>query len=402
MSQSLSGKSILLGVCGGIACYKSVELLRLLMKEGAEVSVVMSGNADKFVTPLTFQALTGRPVYHRIFESGTENAMEHIAFSQKAELLIVAPATANTIAKMAHGLADSALSNLFLAYEGPVVIAPAMNSVMFSHPAVKANIALLQERGAKIVEPASGELACGAVGPGRLADLDDILSATHAILKKNLDFSGVRVLVTAGPTREFIDPVRYISNPSSGKMGYAIAEAFRDRGAQVDLISGPVRLEKPSGVEIFNCVTANEMHDCVHRRFPHCDILVMTAAVGDFAPRTIQKEKMKKQGRQSLNLELQATVDILKSVAQKRTTQFIAGFAAETENLIESAKEKLISKGVDMIVANDISAPGIGFQSNMNQVSLVYSNCSVERLPRADKREIADILLDRIRKELKS
>ncbi len=402
MSDSLSGKSILLGVCGGIACYKAVELLRMLMKEGAEVSVVMSGNADKFVTPLTFQALSGRSVYHNTFEAGSSDSMDHIAFAKKADLLIVAPATANTIAKMANGLADSALSNLFLAYDGPVVIAPAMNSVMFEHPAVKANIALLKERGAKIVDPEEGELACGAVGTGRLADLDDILFSTRSVLTRNLDFTGLQVLVTAGPTREFIDPVRYISNPSSGKMGYAIAEGFRDRGAKVDLVSGPVSLKKPSGIEIFNCVTASEMNDWVQRRFPHCDILVMTAAVGDFAPKTIQKEKMKKGGRQSLNLELHATVDILKSVAQKRTTQYIAGFAAETENLIESAKEKLVAKDVDMIVANDISAPGIGFQSNVNQVSLVFKNGTVERLPRADKREIADTLIDRIRGELKA
>jgi len=401
MIRALSGKSILLGVCGGIACYKAVELLRILMKEGAEVSVAMSGNAHRFVTPLTFQALSGRPVYQHAFESDSAESMEHIAFANKADLLVIAPATANTIGKMANGLADSALTNLFMAFEGAVVIAPAMNTAMYGNPAVKANIALLKGRGAKIVEPGTGELACGAVGAGRLAELEDIMDSVHSVLNRDQCFKGLKALVTAGPTREFIDPVRYISNPSSGKMGYAIAEAFRDRGARVDLVSGPVRLEKPYGIEVSNCVTATEMHDCVHNFFPDCDILVMTAAVGDFAPKSVRKEKMKKQGKKSLNLELQATVDILKSVAQKRTKQYIVGFAAETENLIESAKEKLVAKDVDMIVANDISAPGIGFQSNANQVSLVLKNGEVVRFPRADKRDIADALIDRIKEELK-
>ncbi len=395
-THPLQGKRIALGVSGGIAAYKAVELSRLLIKEGAEVYVVMTENAKQFVTPLTFEALTGHPVYHEIFGNEASASMEHIRAAEKADLMVVAPATANSIGKMAHGLADDPLSTLFSAFSGPVLVAPAMNDKMWDNPAVQENIRTLKKRGVGIIDPEAGELACGTVGLGRLAEPERLLGTVRKSLLRQSDLAGLRILVTAGPTREPLDPVRFITNRSSGKMGYAIARQARSRGAEVTLISGPTHLEPPFGVNLLNCQRTGEMGELVLDHLPQCDVLIMTAAVGDFAPESVQKEKIKKNGEKPLTLNLQPTQDILKAVAEKKSNQFVVGFAAESENIVQSATEKLQRKQLDLIVANDISAPGIGFQSDSNQVVLIDRRARVESLPLLAKIEIADILLDRI------
>ncbi len=396
MTHPLEGKKVVLGVSGGIAAYKAVELLRLLVKEGAEVYVVMTENAKQFVTPLTFEALSGHPVYHDIFGSQASASMEHIRAAENADLMVVAPATANSIGKMAQGLADDSLSTLFSAFAGPVLVAPAMNDKMWDNPAVQENIRTLKRRGVGIVDPEAGELACGTVGLGRLAEPERLLEAVRKGLLRQSDLAGLRVLVTAGPTREPLDPVRFITNRSSGKTGYAIARQARSRGAEVTLISGPTHLEPPFDVTLLNCQRTGEMAQLVLDHLSQCDVLIMTAAVGDFAPESIQKEKIKKSEGKPLILNLQPTQDILQEVAAKKSDQLIIGFAAESENIVQSATEKLQRKKLDLIVANDISAPGIGFQSDNNQVILIDRNAKVESLPLLTKTEIADILLDRI------
>ena len=393
---SLRNRKIVLGVSGSIAAYKSLELLRLLVAEGAKVYVVMSANATKFITPLTFEVLSGNPVYHQVFESNVSATMEHIRAAESADLLLVAPATAGTIGKLANGIADDALSNLFIAFRGAVIVAPAMNDGMLANQAVQTNIETMKQRGVGFVEPEHGELACGTVGQGRLAEPCNILQAVKQRLHSQNDLSGIRVLVTAGPTHEALDPVRYITNPSSGKMGYAIACAARDRGAIVSLVSGPTHLSVPEGVHFLRCKKAVEMNELVSQQFPGCDILIMTAAVGDFAPAQIEKEKIKKKGGAPLILQLKQTEDILSNVTTRRTKQFVVGFAAESENLTSSALEKLRKKNLDLIVANDISAPGIGFQSDSNQVTLINKKEEVEHLPLLPKTEIAHLLLNRI------
>jgi phosphopantothenoylcysteine decarboxylase / phosphopantothenate---cysteine ligase len=396
MSSSLQGKKIVLGVSGGIAAYKAVELLRLLVREKAEVFVVMSAHAGKFITPLTFEALSGNPVYCEVFGEQSSASMPHIRAAENADLLVVAPATAGTIGKLACGLADDALSNMYLAYRGPVVLAPAMNDGMYANPAVQENIEKMKQRGVEFIDPEEGELACGTVGQGRLADPARILKAVQNRLRLKEDLKGLKILVTAGPTHEPLDPVRYISNPSSGKMGYAIAEQARLRGAEVTLISGPTRLNPPHGVEIIRCKQAVEMNELVKKQVPDCDVLVMVAAVGDFSAEKVQKEKIKKDGK-ALILKLVPNPDILQEVAKIKTDQFIVGFAAESQNVVQSAQEKLKNKQLDLIVANDISAPGIGFQSDSNQVTLIDKEGTIDPLPRLSKREIADVLLDRVK-----
>ncbi len=395
--MTLKNKKIVLGVCGGISAYKSVELLRLLTKEGAEVYVSMTRNAKQFVGSLTFETLSGRPVYDEVFDQSSTADMEHIRAAEGADLLIVAPATANMIGKMANGLADDALSTLAVSFSGPVIVAPAMNDKMYSHPAVRANIGILKSRGVKIAEPETGELACGTTGQGRLADPGALMDEIKKLLSGKADLEGVKILVTAGPTREPIDPVRYISNPSSGKMGYAVAEKARDRGADVTLVSGPTHLARPEGMRVLSCQTASEMKALVLDHFPSADVLVMTAAVGDFAPESVLKEKIKKRGKESLQLKLQPTTDILLEAGRLKTRQIVVGFAAESENVTQSAREKMEKKRLDMIVANDISAPGIGFQSDANQVTILTPDSEPESLPLLKKTEIADLLLDRIR-----
>ncbi|MDC0205900.1 bifunctional phosphopantothenoylcysteine decarboxylase/phosphopantothenate--cysteine ligase CoaBC [Nitrospinae bacterium] len=393
----MRNKKIALAVSAGISAYKAIELLRMMIKEGSEVRVTMSANAGEFVTPLTFEALSGYPVYDKLFNSENSADMQHIRISEQADLLLVAPATASTLGKMANGLADDALSSLYLAFKGHVMVAPAMNGGMWENLAVQENIEKLKARGVEFVDPEVGTLACGSTGLGRLANLDTILNKVKKHFTKLEDLQGLRILVTAGPTHEPLDPVRYLSNPSSGKMGYAIADTAQIRGAEVTLISGPTYLKPPAVAKFTPCKTAAEMNSLVQKYLPECDVLVMTAAVGDFTAETLEKEKIKKCSGDSLVLNLVPTKDILMEVSKVKTKQFVVGFAAETQNLIQSALEKLRNKKLDLIVANDISAPGIGFQSDNNQVSLIDSSERIENLPRMTKKEIANILLDKIK-----
>ena len=397
MTQSLKNMKIVLGVSGGIAVYKAAELVRLLVKAEASVYVVMTANAKEFVTPLTFQALSGNPVYHEIFAPATGSSMQHIEACESADLLVVAPATANTIGKLANGLADDPLSTLFVAYSGPVMVAPAMNDKMWANPAVQENIRKLAGRGVTIIEPEQGELACGAVGQGRLVEPATLLKHINERLLKKKDLAGLKILVTAGPTREPLDPVRYITNPSSGKTGFAIAMQALARGAEVALISGPVSLAPPKGAEYYPCQRAGEMADLVEAHLPGCDAVVMTAAVGDFAPLTVSKEKIKKGKKEKITLELYPTQDILEWIAENKTTQVVVGFAAETQNIVQNALEKLQRKKLDLIVANDISSPGLGFQSDSNQVTLISGENEIEALPILSKKEIASLILDRVK-----
>ena len=393
----MRNKKIALAVSAGISAYKAIELLRMMIKEGSEVRVTMSANAGEFVTPLTFEALSGYPVYDKLFNSENSADMQHIRISEQADLLLVAPATASTLGKMANGLADDALSSLYLAFKGHVMVAPAMNGGMWENLAVQENIEKLKARGVEFVDPEVGTLACGSTGLGRLANLDTILNKVKKHFTKLEDLQGLRILVTAGPTHEPLDPVRYLSNPSSGKMGYAIADTAQIRGAEVTLISGPTYLTPPAVAKFTPCKTAAEMNSLVQKYLPECDVLVMTAAVGDFTAETLEKEKIKKCSGDSLVLNLVPTKDILMEVSKVKTKQFVVGFAAETQNLIQSALEKLRNKKLDLIVANDISAPGIGFQSDNNQVHLIDSRERIENLPRMSKKEIANILLDKIK-----
>lgn len=391
---------IIFGVSAGIAAYKALELVRLLVKEGAEVRVVMSANADKFVTPLTFEALSKSPVYYSLFDA--QSSMEHIRVTENADLLVVAPATASILAKMANGLADDPLSCSHLAFKGPVLVAPAMNQEMWGHAAVKQNIATLKSRGVEFIDPEPGELACGVIGQGRLADTNVLLDKIKNYFIQRDDLNSIRFLITAGPTHEAIDPVRYLSNPSSGKMGYALAEQVMARGGEAILISGPTNLKPPLGVDFKPCKKADEMNCLVQEHLEECDVLVMAAAVGDFAAEKLEKEKIKKQGDKGLTLKLVATKDILLEVAKRNLGKVIVGFAAETQNLVESALEKLKKKNLDLIVANDISSPGIGFQSDSNKVTIIDREQNIENLPLKPKHEIADLLLDRILSIVKS
>ena len=391
---------IIFGVSAGIAAYKALELVRLLVKEGAEVRVVMSANAHKFVTPLTFEALSRSPVYYSLFDA--KRSMEHIRVTENADLLVVAPATASILAKMANGLADDPLSCSHLAFKGPVLVAPAMNQEMWGHAAVKQNIATLKSRGVEFIDPEPGELACGVIGQGRLADINVVLDKIKNYFIPRGDLNSIRFLITAGPTHEAIDPIRYLSNPSSGKMGYALAEQVMARGGEAILISGPTNLKPPLGVDFKPCKKADEMNCLVQEHLEECDVLVMAAAVGDFAAENLEKEKIKKQGDKGLTLKLVATKDILLEVAKRNLDKVIVGFAAETQNLVESALEKLKKKNLDLIVANDISSPGIGFQSDSNKVTIIDREQNIENLPLKSKHEIADLLLDRILSIVKS
>jgi phosphopantothenoylcysteine decarboxylase/phosphopantothenate--cysteine ligase len=396
MGETLNGKNIVLGVSGGISAYKSADLLRLLMNEGASVKVAMSLNAKKFVTPLTFRALSRSPVYHDIFEEIGDAGMEHIRFAQEADMMLIAPASANTIAKMANGFADDALSTLFVSFSGKILVAPAMNDQMYANPAVLDNINKLKRRGVYIIEPEIGKLACGSVGKGRLAEIEKILDSVIKGFEKKNDLSGINIVVTAGPTREPIDPVRYISNRSSGKMGYAIASEAVKRGGCVTLISGPTNLISPPGVETLYCEQAEEMRGLVIENFPQCQALIMTAAVGDFSPECYEENKIKKNysNRNILNLKLNP--DILGEIATEKKNQIVVGFAAESQNLVENAFEKLQKKLLDLIVANDIVKPGIGFDSDYNEATLIKGNNQIKHLERMPKTELANLLLDEV------
>jgi phosphopantothenoylcysteine decarboxylase/phosphopantothenate--cysteine ligase len=388
---------VLLAVGGGIAAYKSAELARLLMQQGHEVQVVMTRAAEEFVRPLTFAALTGRKVLTNLF--AIESAIEHIAVAQEHELLVIAPATADLMAKLAHGLADDFLTTLYLAFTGPVLLAPAMNVNMWQHPATRANLATLVKRGHTIVEPDSGYLACGMTGPGRLADPEIIAAAIAAVIEHSahprLDLEGETVLITAGPTQEPLDPVRYISNRSSGKMGYALAEAAASRGARVMLISGPVHLAPPRGVEVVGVRTAAEMRDQVMQHLPGADIVIKAAAVADFHLSKVPDHKVKKTAAR-ISLELDPTPDILAELGRKKGDFLLVGFAAETQNLQQESRRKLESKNCDMVVGNLVGASDLGFESDENEVVLALRTGETIALPRASKRVIADRIFDEV------
>lgn len=389
------GKSILLGVSGGIAAYKAVTLCSRLVQAGADVKVIMTESAVRFVSPLTFQALSRNHVMTDTFEEKDPSVVSHIDLADHADLVVIAPATANIIAKMALGLGDDMLSTTLLATTAPILVAPAMNVHMYSHPAVTANMDLLLQRGVSFVEPGEGQLACGYVGKGRLAEPEEIVEAISAKFHKERLLQGRKVLVTAGGTLERIDPVRYLTNDSSGKMGYAIAEAARDMGAEVILVSGPSSLKVPSGVEHVPVVSAVEMLDAVTSRFEGTDIVIKSAAVADYRPVETSPVKIKKK-EEELTIRLVKNPDILQTLGQSKTNQFLVGFAAETDHLIEHAQDKLRRKNCDLIVANDVTREGAGFGTDTNAVVFIDSGGVAETLPLLPKAEVAKRLLRRI------
>jgi len=387
--------NIVLGVGGGIAAYKSAELARLLMQRGHTVEVVMTAGAQEFMRPLTFAALTGRKVITSLF--AVSDAIEHIGVAQQNDLLVVAPATADLLAKFAHGLADDFLSTMYLAFTGAVVLAPAMNTNMWQHAATESNLETLRRRGHRIVDPGEGELACGMVGPGRLAEPEQIAAAVDAEIGRRHDLDGETVLITAGPTQEPLDPVRYISNRSSGKMGYALAEAAAARGAKVILISGPVNLAPPRGCTVIGVHTASEMRDRVFEHLPEASIIIKAAAVADFHLAKVPQQKMKKTAAR-LSLELDPTPDILAELGRKKGDRLLVGFAAETENLPQETRRKLEAKNCDMVVGNLVGGEDGGFESDNNEVLLALRTGDMIPVPRASKREVAGRIFDEVLK----
>lgn len=393
--MSLNEKRILLGVTGSIAAYKAVELLRLLTKRGAEVQVVMTEAATKFVAPLTFETLTRQPVLLDMWSLAYSHRIGHIEATQRADVLVVAPATARTIARLALGLADDFLSCIYLASRCPVLVAPAMDCDMFDHPALQENLQRLRERGVHLVEPDIGPLASGLVGRGRLAELSEILAAVERILAPRQDLAGRVILVTAGPTREPLDPVRFLSNRSSGKMGYAIAEAAAARGARVILVSGPTALPAPPGVDVIQVETAQEMRDAVLAKLEVAQVVIKAAAVADYRP-TRQADRKLKKDQATPAILLEPTPDILAEVGTRKGNRILVGFAAETDDLVANARKKLQRKNLDLMVANDVRQPGAGFDVDTNLVKILDPSGGVEELPLLPKREVADRILDRI------
>ena len=391
---------IALGVSGGIAAYKAAEIVRLLQDRGIRVQVIMTRAAQEFVRPLTFAALSGEKVITDLFGSpsgeaaaNVEAAIEHIAIAQAIDALVVVPATADVLARFAQGIANDFLTTLYLATTAPVVVAPAMNVNMWNHAATQVNLEILRRRGVHLVEPAAGYLACGMTGPGRLAENERIVAAVMEALGAAQDLAGETVLVTAGPTREKIDPVRYLTNRSSGRMGYALAEAALRRGARVLLVSGPVALAAPVAAELTRVETAEEMLAAVLKLLPESTVVIKTAAVADFRPKAVAGQKIKRKGE--VSLELEPTADILAEVARRKTFQTVVGFAAETENVLENARKKLASKALDAIVVNDVSREGIGFDSERNAVTIVLPGEVVE-VPETSKWEVAHRVLDQV------
>lgn len=394
---------ILLGVTGGIAAYKAVSLLRLLQKDGHEIRVVMTPAAAEFVTPLTFQALTEQRVWVDEFRpdvSTSKEALSHIELAKWPDLIVIAPATANTIAKMSAGIADNLLTSALLAATSPVVVCPAMNNNMFTHASTQANLNTLRERGIDVMQPAVGHLACGDDAVGKLPEPEEIAGYLRKYTTKG-DMAGIKVLITAGPTVEPIDPVRYVSNYSSGKMGYAIAAQAQARGADVTLISGPTALQPPVA-NVINVLSASDMYEAASKEVENCDILIMAAAVADYTPDKKADQKIKKC-ESALRIDLKPTIDILKTVSvSKKQEQVFVGFAAESEKLYEHAEKKLKAKKLDMIVANDISRCDIGFNSNENEVTFIYHTLEKEHFQKSLKSEVADAVLNRALKLFKA
>jgi phosphopantothenoylcysteine decarboxylase/phosphopantothenate--cysteine ligase len=404
----LKDKRILLGITGGIAAYKVCTLASRLTQAGAQVDVVMTEAATRFVTPLTFQSLTGRPVYATMWgaldaATGEDAVLPthvvHVGLAEAADLLVIAPATANTMAKLAHGLADNLLTALALATRCPLLLAPAMDVKMWGHTATQANVAALRERGAHFAGPARGRMASGLEGEGRMVEPDEILGHIRLVLGREGPLSGRRVVVTAGPTRESIDPVRFVSNPSSGRQGFALAQAALDLGAEVTLIAGPTHLPTPVGAERVGVVTAQGMHDVVLATAGDADVLLMAAAVGDFRPEKAAAQKIKK-GDHDLGVRMVRTPDILSAVAVRRADggfpRVVVGFAAESENLVENARDKLMAKNLDLIVANDVTARDAGFAAETNRVTILDRDGDVERLPLMGKTAVAEAVMERV------
>jgi phosphopantothenoylcysteine decarboxylase/phosphopantothenate--cysteine ligase len=388
-------RRVVLGVTGCIGAYKACEVLRELQKRDVDVRVVMTANATRFVSPMTMEALSRHPVFVDQYALGPESEIQHISLADDADLLLVAPATANVLGKFARGIADDALSTLFLATTAPVLLAPAMNVKMFQHPAVVENMEILRRRGASFVEPGSGYLACGWLGKGRLAEVGEIVAATLSRLARGKQMAADRVVVTAGPTVEDIDPVRFLSNRSSGRMGYALAEVARDRGARVVLVSGPTSLPVPRDVERVDVRSAEEMAAAVGERAAAATVVVMAAAVADYRPREKAARKIKKTGG-DLSLDLVPTTDILAGLGKTKGARFLVGFAAETDHLLENARQKRAAKGLDLIVANDVSRAGAGFDSPTNAAVLIDAAGGEVEVPLVTKRELAERIWDRV------
>jgi phosphopantothenoylcysteine decarboxylase/phosphopantothenate--cysteine ligase len=387
--------TVVLGVTGCIGAYKACEVLRELQKRELDVHVVMTQHATRFVAPMTFEALSRHAVFVDQFELGGQGEIRHVSLADAADLLLVAPATANLIGKLAQGIADDALSTLYLATRAPVVLAPAMNVNMFTHPAVEQNLRTLRSRGHVVVEPGEGYLACGWLGKGRLAEVEQIVAAALAALGRRRDLEGQTVLVTAGPTVEDLDPVRFVSNRSTGRMGFRVAEAARDRGARVVLVAGPTELEPPAGVELVRVRSAGQMHEAVLARAGEAGIVVMAAAVSDYRPVEVAERKVKKSDG-PLSIEMTRTPDILKALGERKEGRFLVGFAAETEAVESYALEKLRRKNADLIVANDVSRAGLGFGSEANAAVLLDAAGGRVEVPATSKRELAERLLDRV------
>ena len=394
------GKNVVLGVTGGIAIYKALDVISRLKKLNFEVDVIMTKNAQEFIKPMTFQSMSGRPVVHNMFNEYINADIEHIQLAKKADIFCVIPATANIIGKIANGIADDMLSTTIMATEAPILIAPAMNSKMYENVIVQENMDKLKGLGMSFINPSAGRLACGDVGFGKLAEPELIVEAILEIVEKKELLQGKNVLVTAGPTLERIDPVRYISNNSSGKMGYAIAKIARRYGANVTLISGPVELSSPFGVNVEHVETAQEMYEEVMDYFEWADVIVKSAAVLDYKPKQFANEKIKKTAA-GLNIEFERTKDILFELGKIKGDKLLIGFAAETNDVLENAKDKLIRKNADLIVANDVSNPVIGFKSDKNEVYLVMKDNQIEKIDIRSKEEIAKEIIKRIVSMLK-
>jgi phosphopantothenoylcysteine decarboxylase/phosphopantothenate--cysteine ligase len=389
------GKNIVIGVCGGIAAYKAVDIVSRLKKAGCNVKVIMTKAATEFVTPLTFRELSGSPVVTDMWEEPKTWNVQHIALANWADAFLVAPVTANVIGKIANGIADDVLTTTIMATKAPILLAPAMNTNMYLNPVTQQNLAKLVSLGYQVIEPATGMLACGIEGPGRLPEPAVIVDKLLNLLDRCQDLKGKRILITAGGTREPIDPVRYIGNRSSGKMGYALAEAAARRGADVILISGPSSLPVPDRVTIKRVETAAQMHAAVLAEFDTVDIVIKAAAVADYRPEMVAEQKIKKSG-ETLTINLVKNPDILLDLGQRKKRQLLIGFAAETQDLMIHAQEKLTKKNLDMIVANDVTLPGAGFNIDTNIVKIIYKNGDIEELPQLSKQQIAEILLNKI------
>lgn len=391
----LKGKKIVLGVTGGIAVYKAVDLVSRLRKHGCQVRVVMTEHAQQFVTPLTFKEISGNQVAVSMWSANQEFNVEHIALANWADAFLVAPATANIIAKMAYGLADDLLSTTLLATQAPIVVCPAMNTGMYENAATQENIAKLQGRGVTVMPPAVGKLACGTSGAGRLPEPQAIVEFMSAFFaKREGDLRGLKVLVTAAGTREPIDPVRFVGNRSSGKMGYAVAQMAAERGAEVLLVSGPSALAIPANVKAVKVETTNEMLEACLAAYDDVDIVVKAAAVADYRPRDVADQKIKKKTDDALTVVMDKNPDILKTLGGKKTHQVLVGFAAETQNLLENARDKVVKKNLDMIVANDVTAAGAGFNADTNIVKFLFANGEVHSLEQMPKVDVANCILD--------